>query len=87
MNLAGVCAVVWLTLMIASGKKFAKAKSAAIILDELSLDNNTLTPSMKVAPNNVLEKYKSHLQNLYGNNVPVEEEVYVVKLDTKKQLN
>lgn len=69
------------------GQKFAKAKSAAIILDELSLDNNTLTPSMKVAPNNVLEKYKSHLQNLYGNNVPVEEEVYVVKLDTKKQLN
>lgn len=66
------------------GQKFAKIKSAAIILDELSLDTNTLTPSMKVAPKNVVEKYRDHLHNLYGNNVPVEEEVYIVELDTHK---
>ncbi len=66
------------------GQKFAKIKSAAIIHDELSLDNNTLTPSMKMAPKNVLEKYRSHLLNLYGNSVPVEEEVYVVELDSNK---
>ncbi|MFP5470552.1 MAG: AMP-dependent synthetase/ligase [Bacteroidia bacterium] len=66
------------------GQKFAKVKSAAIILDELSLDNNTLTPSMKVAPKNVVEKYRAHLLNLYGENVPVNEEVYVVELDTNK---
>ena len=63
------------------GQKFAKVKSAAIILDELSLDNNTLTPSMKMAPKNVVEKYKAHLLNMYGSNVPVEEEVYIIELD------
>jgi len=65
-------------------QKFAKIKSAAIILDELSLDSNTLTPSMKVAPKSVVEKYKNHLKNLYGDNVPVDEEVYVIELDVKK---
>lgn len=63
------------------GQKFAKVKSAAIILDELTLDNNTLTPSMKMAPKNVVEKYKAHLLNLYGDNVPVSEEVYIIELD------
>jgi long-subunit acyl-CoA synthetase (AMP-forming) len=66
------------------GQKFAKVKSAAIILDELSLDNNTLTPSMKVAPKNVVEKYKSHLLNLYGENVPVDEEVYIIELESQE---
>ncbi len=67
------------------GQKFAKVKSAAIILDELSLDTNTLTPSMKVAPKNVVEKYRAHLLNLYGENVPVDEEVYIIELDPQKQ--
>lgn len=67
-------------------QKFSKIKSAAIINTELSLDDNTLTPSMKVAPKNVLEKYKNHLINMYGENVPTEEEVYVVHLDTKNDI-
>ncbi len=62
-------------------QKFAKIKSAAIINQELSLDDNTLTPSMKMAPKNVVEKYRTHLNNLYGANVPVDEEVYVIELD------
>ena len=62
-------------------QKFAKIKSAAIINDELSLDDSTLTPSMKMAPKNVVEKYKKHLANLYGSEVPVDEEVYVIELD------
>lgn len=66
------------------GQKFAKVKSAAIILDELSLDNNTLTPSMKVAPKNVVERYKKHLLNLFGENVPVDEDVYVIELEPNK---
>lgn len=68
------------------GQKFAKVKSAAVIMDELSLDNKTLTPSMKVAPKNVVEKYKSHLLNLYGENVPVDEEVYIIELEPNKTL-
>ena len=67
------------------GQKFAKVKSAAIILDELSLESNTLTPSMKVAPKNVVEKYRAHLLNLYGEKVPVDEEVYVIELDIHKE--
>ncbi|MBK7407918.1 MAG: AMP-binding protein [Saprospirales bacterium] len=63
------------------GQKFAKIKSATIIWDELSLDDRTLTPSMKVAPKNVVEKYKSHLKNMYGDHIPVEEEVYVIRLN------
>ncbi len=67
-------------------QKFAKIKSAAIINSELSLDDRTLTPSMKVAPKNVLEKYKEHLKNMYGEKVPVEEEVYLVELDVKNNI-
>ena len=63
------------------GQKFAKVKSAAIIMDELKLEDNTLTPSMKMAPKNVVEKYKAHLKNMYGDNVPVTEEVYVIELE------
>lgn len=63
------------------GQKFAKVKSAAIIMDELKLEDNTLTPSMKMAPKNVVEKYKAHLKNMYGENVPVDEEVYIIELD------
>jgi long-subunit acyl-CoA synthetase (AMP-forming) len=64
-------------------QKFSKIKAAAIIDSELSLDDRTLTPSMKVAPTNVLDKYKDHLLNMYGENVPTDEEVYVVELDVK----
>ncbi|MCP4457077.1 MAG: AMP-binding protein [Cytophagales bacterium] len=67
-------------------QKFSKIKSATLIDGELSLDDNTLTPSMKVAPKNVLKKYKDHLMNMYGGKVPVDEEVYVVELDVKSKL-
>ena len=63
------------------GQKFAKIRSATIIWDELSLEDRTLTPSMKVAPKNVVEKYKAHLRNMYGENIPVDEEVFVIRLN------
>jgi long-subunit acyl-CoA synthetase (AMP-forming) len=65
-------------------QKFSKIKLASIINTELSLEDKTLTPSMKVAPKNVLIKYKNHLLNMYGETVPTEDEVYVIKLDVKK---
>jgi hypothetical protein len=64
-------------------QKFSVLKGAVIIDDELSIDESTLTPSLKLAPNNVLEKYKTHLHNLYGNKVPVDEEVFIIRLDNK----
>lgn len=66
------------------GQKFSKIKAAAVIGEDLSLETNTLTPSMKVAPNNVIEKYRHHLIALYGNHVPLEEEVYMVQLYTNQ---
>ncbi len=67
-------------------QKFSKIKSASLIDGELSIEDRTLTPSMKVAPNKVLEKYKVQLNNLYGKNVPIEEEVYIVELDVKNNI-
>jgi len=67
-------------------QKFSKIKSATLIDGELSLDDRTLTPSMKVAPNKVLEIYKTQLNNLYGKNVPIEEDVYIVELDVKNNI-
>jgi long-subunit acyl-CoA synthetase (AMP-forming) len=63
------------------GQEFAKIKSAVLIDDELSLDKQTLTPSMKVVPKRVLNVYKAHLENLYDENEPVKEKVYIIKLD------
>jgi long-subunit acyl-CoA synthetase (AMP-forming) len=62
------------------GQKFSKIKSAIVIDDELSVENGTLTPSMKLAPNNVLRKYKNHFENLYGAKIPVQEEIYLIEL-------
>lgn len=63
------------------GQDFAKIKAAALIDDELSLDKQTLTPSMKVVPKRVLNVYKAHLENLYGEKNALSEKVYVIKLD------
>lgn len=63
------------------GQDFAKIKAAVLIDDELSLDKQTLTPSMKVVPKRVLNVYKAHLENLYGVDESVQEKVYVIKLD------
>lgn len=63
-------------------QKFSKIKYAMIIDDELSIEKNTLTPSMKVAPNNVIEAYKAHIENLYGADNEINEDVYIIKLET-----
>ena len=63
------------------GQDFAKIKAAVLIDDELSLDKQTLTPSMKVVPKRVLNVYKAHLENLYDEKEEVKEKVYVIKLD------
>lgn len=68
----------------AIGQKFAQIRAAMIIDDELSLEKGTLTPSMKVAPRSVVTAYKSHLENLYGEDNPVEEEIYIIRLDQLK---
>ncbi len=63
------------------GQKFSKIKAAMIIDDELSVENNTLTPSLKMAPKNVLKAYKAYLENMYGAKNNMLEEVYIIKLE------
>lgn len=65
----------------AIGQKFSKIKAAMIIDDELSLEKNTITPSMKIAPKKVADLYKAHLENLYGEKNELNEDVYIIRLD------
>lgn len=67
------------------GQKFAKVKYAMVIDDELSIDKNTLTPSMKPAMKNVLDAYKAHIENLYGAQNEIGQDVYIIKLENVEQ--
>ena len=58
-----------------------------VIDDELSIEKNTLTPSMNVAPNKVVEAYRAHIENLYGAKNEISEDVYVIRLDTENKFN
>ena len=50
----------------------AKLKAATIINTEIEVHGKVYE---------TVEKYKAHLQNMYGENVPVEEDVYMIKLE------
>ncbi|MBK9400161.1 MAG: hypothetical protein IPN36_04665 [Bacteroidetes bacterium] len=63
-------------------QKFSKIKYALIIDDELSIENNTLTPSMKMAPKKVMDAYKAQIENIYGNGKSVSEGSLSDKTDT-----
>ena len=63
------------------GQQFARIKAAILIDDELSLEKNTLTPSMKVVPKRVSSVYKAHLESLYGKKSEVREKVYIIRLE------
>lgn len=60
---------------------FVRVKSAMLIDDELSIENRTLTPSMKVVPSRVAEVYRACLEKLYGKGAPVKEQVYIIRLN------
>ena len=61
-------------------QNFSKIQAAMIIDDELSVESNTLTSSMKLAPKNVVNAYRAHLDKLYGADNPLENEVYIINL-------
>ncbi|MCC7301311.1 MAG: AMP-binding protein [Bacteroidia bacterium] len=63
-------------------QKFSRIRFAMIIDDELSIEKSTLTPSLKIAPGRIQDVYKAHIENMYGANHPVSEEVFIVKLDS-----
>ncbi|GIV27136.1 MAG: AMP-dependent synthetase [Bacteroidia bacterium] len=70
-------------------QKFSKIKIAAIIDSELSIDDNTLTPSLKPSPKNIIQKYFDKIKKLYDNQIPFDKDIYVIVLDNqlKNSLN
>jgi long-subunit acyl-CoA synthetase (AMP-forming) len=62
--------------------KYARLKSAMLVDYELTIENEELTPSMKLAPNVVGRVFKANIERLYGcNEEPVVGEVYVIELE------
>jgi long-subunit acyl-CoA synthetase (AMP-forming) len=68
-------------------QKFSRIKVAMLVDDELKVDNMTLTPSMKLAPNNVKSVYKAYIENMYGAGEKMEQDVYLIFLDEEKNSN
>ena len=66
-------------------QKFAKIKVAMLVDDTLKVENRTLTPSMKLAPNSVKEVYKAHISVMYNDgNIPEEylgKDVYLIYVE------
>lgn len=66
-------------------QKFSKIKVAMLIDDTLRVENRTLTPSMKLAPNSVKEAYKAHIDRMYNEgNVPdeyLDKDVYLIYIE------
>jgi len=66
-------------------QKFAKIKVAMLIDEVLKVENRTLTPSMKLAPNSVKEVFKAHIDRMYNTgNVPDEllgKDVYLIYIE------
>ncbi len=66
-------------------KRSVKINSASIVDAELSTTDKTLDTSMNVNKENVIEKYRAELLNMYGKNIPVNEEVYLIQLNATSE--
>jgi len=53
-----------------------------LIDGDLSVENKTLTPSMKLAPNNVKNVYKAYIEKLYDSDIEIREQVYIIPLNS-----
>lgn len=60
--------------------KYYRIKSAMLIDYELSIENEELTPSMKLAPNVVGDVFEANIEHLYDDKKPLPEKVYVIHL-------
>ena len=61
--------------------KFSRYKKAMLIDYELSIENNELTPSMKLAPNVVGKVFKAEIESLYNPSEMKPEDVYIINMD------
>lgn len=67
------------------GQKFARIKAAMLIDDELSLENGTLTSSMKAASAGILNVYRANLEFMYDDDAMQYDDVYLIRLDHKME--
>ena len=61
--------------------KFARVGGAMLVDHELSIENEELTPSMKVAPNVMARVFKANIEKLYSNEEEFDEKVYLIELE------
>lgn len=61
--------------------KYSRYKKAMLVDYELSIENEELTPSMKLSPNVVGKVFKAHIESLYEPSEMVPENVYVINLE------
>lgn len=62
-------------------RKFSHVKVAMLVDDELKIDNNTLTPSLKLVPDKVKEVYKAHIEKLYNFDAPLSCNFYIIEIE------
>jgi long-subunit acyl-CoA synthetase (AMP-forming) len=62
-------------------RKFSRPQTAMLVDHELSIENEELTPSMKLAPNVVGRVFKAQIEALYGNASLSDQKVFVIKLE------
>lgn len=67
------------TINVKLSPGFSKIDSALIIDTELSVIDGTLTPALDIIRENVIKKYKDHINNIFGEKILVKEEVFNVK--------
>ncbi len=67
-------------------QKYARVKYAVLLDADLSIDQGTLTPSMKVVANNVTSMYRGTIEDLYAIEGPTSEDVYVIPLAEERPM-
>jgi len=61
--------------------KYIRPHTAMLLDHELSIENEELTPSLKLAPNVVGKAFKANIDFLYGDGPIPDEKVYVIQLE------
>jgi len=63
--------------------EWSQAKRALLLSDTLSVDNNFLTPTLKVKRKRVLERYRAHVSALFGHSPLEPGAARIVELETR----
>lgn len=61
--------------------KYSCVQSAMLVDYELSIENEELTPSMKLAPNVVGKVFKANIEFLHGKGAKPEDKVYIINVE------